>query len=128
MPRFIIIPFAVTLLTAACGPAVSSGLFSEMPLPPASGDVAIFSTRAPTCAYDEIGLIHVQRRHGFTDLQAMIDALRVRARAMGGTAVVGVGLTPKLSGSVPAENSVTVSTEAGLSGTVVRFRDNACRE
>jgi len=128
MPRFTSIPFAAALLTAACGPAVSSGHFTEMPLPPASGDVAIFSTRTPTCAYDEIGLVHVERRHGFTTLQSMIDALRVRAREMGGTAVVGVALAPKLSGNLPAENSATVSTDTGLSGTVVRFRDSACRE
>lgn len=127
MPRFNIIPCALTLFAAACGPAVSSGRFSEMPLPPASGEVAIFSTKAPACAYDEIGLIHVQRRHGFTDLQAMIDALRARAREMGGTGVVGVALAPKVSGSTTADHNVTVSTDPGLSGTVVRFRDDACR-
>ena len=127
MPRFIIIPCAVTLLTAACGPAVSSGRFSEMPLPPASGDVAIFSTKAPTCAYDEIGFIHVQRRYG-TDLQTMIDALRVRAREMGGTGIVGVALTTDVSGSASADHIVTDATATGLSGTVVRFRDSTCRE
>lgn len=122
---FLAIPLIVTL--AACGPAVSSGRFDAQPLPPTTGDVQLYSTRLPACAYDEVGLVHVRRRHGFSNLQHLVDALRERARVMGGHAVVGVALAPKVEGTVTAE-STDVSTDNGLKGVVIRFKVPGCNE
>src|SRR5688572_20593737 len=129
MPQARSLTFVLAIALGACGPAVSSGSFSEMPVPPASGDVAVFSTKVPACLYDEIGLVHVQRRHGFTGLQSMVDAMRDRAREMGGHAIVGVAFAAAVNG-VGTENGTAVSTDSanGLSGTVIRFKDDSCRQ
>jgi len=117
-------PFPALLLVlgaAACSPAVSSGKFSSQPFPPTSGEITLYSTKVPTCAYDEIGLVHVKRRHGFTDLQDLIDAMRERAREMGGNAIVGVGLAARVEGS-----SDTINLDRDVSGTVIRFQQPDC--
>ena len=117
-------PFPALLLVlgaAACSPAVSSGKFSSQPFPPTSGEITLYSTKVPTCAYDEIGLVHVKRRHGFTDLQDLIDAMRERAREMGGNAIVGVGLAARVEGS-----SDSINLDRDVSGTVIRFQQPDC--
>src|SRR5688572_21088481 len=83
MSRFTFPVLAVVVTLGACSPIVNSGRFGAMPLPPTSGDIALYSTKLPTCAYDDVGLVHVARRHGFMNLQTMMDALRERAREMG---------------------------------------------
>ena len=127
MFRFTLLAIPLTVVLTACGPAVSSGRFGEMPLPPTTGDVQLFSSKMPSCAYDEVGLVHVRRRHGFTDLQQLVDAMKERARVMGGHAVVGVALAPKVEGTISIEGA-DVSTDEGLRGTVVRFKDPSCRQ
>lgn len=127
MHRLPVPAISILIVAAACGPAVSSGRFSEQPLPPTSGDIALYSTKLPACAYDEVGLVHVERRHGFTDLQKMLDALRERAREMGGHAVVGVALAPRVKGDITSD-ATSVTTDNGVNGTVVRFKDQSCRE
>lgn len=117
-------PFPALLLVlgaTACSPAVSSGKFSSQPFPPSTGEIALYSTKVPTCAYDEIGLVHVKRRHGFTDLQDLIDAMRERAREMGGNAIVGVGLAARVEGS-----SDSINLDRDVSGTVIRFQQPDC--
>lgn len=123
MLRIQLLALSVTLMMAACGPSVSSGNFNSQPLPPTTGDIALFSTKQPTCEYDEVGLVHVKRAHGFTSMQAMIDALRERARQMGGHAVVGVSLAARVESSGEGD----VSTDRDLTGTVIRFKTSDCR-
>ncbi len=123
MPRIHLLAIPFTIMVAACGPKVSSGNFSSQPLPPTSGEITLFSTKQPTCEYDEVGLVHVKRRHGFTNMQQMIDALRERARQMGGHAVVGVSLAARVESSGEGD----VSTHRDLTGTVIRFKMSDCR-
>src|SRR5688572_3859763 len=118
-------PFPALLLVlgaAACSPAVSSGKFSSQPFPPTTGEITLYSTKLPACAYDEIGLVHVKRRHGFTDMQDLIDAMRERAQEMGGDAVVGVGLAVRVK---TGDDNIT--TDRDLAGTVVRFQQPDCK-
>jgi hypothetical protein len=114
---------AVISLVAACGPSVSSGAFSSQPLPPTTGEITLFSTKHPACEYDEIGLVNVTRAHGFNSMQSLIDALRERAREMGGHAVVGVSLAARVEGS----GEGGVNTDRDLTGTVIRFNTPDCR-
>lgn len=111
-------------ILAGCGPRVRSAQFGEQPAPREGGPpIQVLSTKLPECPYEELGLVRVEKGHGLTSLQAMLDAMRDRARRMGGDAVVGVGHISAVEGSVSAG---TVTTAGGLAGTVVRYTDAAC--
>lgn len=112
------------LLVAGCGPRVQSARFGETPAPrPATQPIQVFSTKLPECPFEELALVRVEKRHGFTSLQAMLDAMRHRAREMGGDAVVGVGHTTGVDAGVAGG---TATTTDGIAGTVIRFTDAAC--
>lgn len=114
-PRLVLLPCLVAL--TACGSKVSSGRFTEQPLAPTSGPVMLFSTKLPTCAYDEIGIVHVKRRDGFSSMQSVIDAARKRARELGGHAIVKFG---------PVTGAADEMNAPALGGTVIRFKDANC--
>jgi hypothetical protein len=111
-------------IVAGCGPRVRSARFGEQPAPREGGPpTQVFSTKLPECPYEELGLVRVEKGHGLTSMQAMLDAMRDRARRMGGDAVVGVGHISAVEGSVAAGS---VTTAGGLAGTVIRYTDSAC--
>ena len=109
----------------ACGPAVSSAVFMDVAPRTADHEIQLYSTKLPSCPYEEIGVVRARER-SFTSLQDVLAALQERAREMGGDAVVGVGQTESVSGGAVLENTVSVDSQEGLAGTVVRFTDASC--
>jgi uncharacterized protein YbjQ (UPF0145 family) len=66
----------------------------------------------------------------FDSLDEIFDAMRRRARAMGGDAIVGLSIQEQRGETVVVANgSVPVASSSGsttYSGTVVRFADPSC--
>ena len=109
------------VLLLGCSPAIDSAQFVRMAPGPSGQEIRIFSHKLPTCAYDELGRITGARRHGFQSLQEVLDAMRERAREMGGHAILGLGAVQQPSG-VDAEDDPATA----LTGTVIRFSDESC--
>ena len=86
----------------------------EMTAP--SPTVTPFSTQAPKCPYRELAIVTAYERELFGDLDAALEALKDRSRAIGADAIVGVHLV----------NRGGDSTRQGYSGTAVRFNDETC--
>lgn len=116
-----------SLLFVGCGPAVSSAVFMDVAPRAPEHEIQLYSTKLPSCPYEEVGVIRAKRR-AFASLQDVLAALKERARGMGGDAVVGVGQTQSVSGGVVVENVVSVGSQEGLAGTVIRFTDPSCAE
>lgn len=117
-------------LTAACGPSIQSARFTPGVAPPAragAGEVLVFSTRLPECAFEEIGLVTGKPRGFWTSLETVLENMRERAREMGGDAIVGLGTSEVVTGASQAGGSVSLQTADRLAGTVVRFEDADCR-
>ena len=109
---------AITLF--GCSPAVDSARFAvALPKPPGH-QILFYSTKVPTCAYEELGLVSVK---GGQSMDVMLAAAQERARQMGGDAIVSVRELPYVSG-----NAELVSTSESISGTVIRFKDQGCRQ
>jgi hypothetical protein len=117
-----LIAVAVLGPAAACAPSVHSARFVEAAPVAPDHEIRLFSTRAPTCPYDEIGLVVVRPASGFTSLQSMLDHMKQRAREMGGDAIVA--LTPQQGADAGGE----AGSRTTLSGTVVRLRGRDCGE
>jgi len=114
------------LLVAACGPAVRSAPFKTVPPRPTDHQIVLFSTKLPTCPYEELGLITAQRRHGFNSYESVLEAMKVRAREMGGDAVVALNQQQTVNGGTVVGKAVSINTDQAVSGTVIRFTESGC--
>ena len=119
--RGLVVGAAITV--SACSPVVSSARFNPAPPNPPDHSIRFYSTRLPTCAYEELGLVSAKKRLGWNSMEDLLAAAQQRAREMGGDAIVSLREVPHLTG-----NAEGVSTDESLSGTVVRFKDPGCRE
>lgn len=115
------------IAVVGCGPAIEAVPFTDTRAEPTTGEVLLFSSKVPDCAYDELGLITGHRRGFFTSLDDVLAKMRERVRAMGGHAIVGLGSSEVVTGASQIGGSVTVDTNDRLAGTVIRFRDADCR-
>jgi hypothetical protein len=61
-------------------------------------------------------------------MEDVAESVRQAARELGGDAIIGVTNAEQISGGTVIGPTVTVDTEPVLSGTVIRFRDDDCRE
>lgn len=112
------------LLNSGCGASVRVTPFSPGKYPPRPAEHAIqmFSTKAPECPYEELGLIHAEPETGLTKWQRVVDGFLARARQLGGDAII-LRHASQLRAS---EENVVVDNEV-LIGTVVRFETAACQ-
>jgi hypothetical protein len=92
--------------------------------------VRIYQAARPDCAFEEIGMVRGSPHTRFDSLDEIFDAMRSRARAMGGDAIVGLSIQEQRGETVVVANgSVPVASSSGsttYSGTVVRFADPSC--
>lgn len=128
--RCLALPLLLTL--AACAPSVQSATFGpdRLPARAAGSPVQIFQQTRPTCAVQEIGWVSAHPSDRFSSGDDLLDALRARARAMGGDAIVGLVPSDRAHGAVvaggPNAGAVAISNATGFGGTVVRFADARC--
>jgi hypothetical protein len=126
MQRSSFIPLAA-LLFAACGASVHSARFVTRDPRPPGQEVIVYSSKLPECAYEEIGVVTGSPRTGFTSMQDVLEAVRERARKLGGDAIVGLGPARHVSGASVVGETISIDSKTSLSGTVVRFTDEGCR-
>ncbi len=79
---------------------------------PENTAIELYSAHLPRCPFEEIGIVSAHRETWLVPGDAVADALRNRARELGGDAVVRVGFL----------------SAGELTGTVVRFKQDDCRE
>jgi hypothetical protein len=114
------------VLLTACGPAVRSAHFKSVPPRPTDHQIVLFSTKLPACPYEELGLITAQRRHGFNSYESVLEAMKARARRMGGDAVVALNQQQTVNGGTVIGKTVSINTGEALTGTVIRFTESGC--
>jgi hypothetical protein len=125
--------FGFVLLAAACSlaPAVQVTTLAPSPAAPKPLDypIALYHEQLPRCAFDEIALVSVRQRSPRTSADALAEEMRVNARKVGGDAVVHVASEAMVRGATRSGNdAVELDHAMTLAGTVVRFRDRACKE
>jgi hypothetical protein len=118
----------ITVATLGCSPTVSSIPFlSPAPSPQAADHpILLFNETRPACPYQEVGSVVVRQGSSDASVDKLVDALRVKAREMGGDAIIGVGQSVESGGGTVIGHSVIASNKPVVSGTVVRFSDPSC--
>jgi hypothetical protein len=111
-------------LLASCERDVRSTTFAEYPPRDPNHPILVFAHNMPECPSVEVGEV-TSRTQPTSDVR--IEAIRKRAREMGGDAVVN--LTWSDGGSEgTAEGTGTAMPGAALSATVIRFTDPDCQQ
>lgn len=118
-----IIPVVTLALVslAGCSARTQSARFVQAAPAPETQPVTFFSTRVPTCPYEELGIVRGYADTGFTKLQTVLDDMADEARRMGGHAIVGISQ----SHSADGDDGERVRGN-GLFGTVIRFTSPDC--
>ncbi len=120
------------VLAAGCSPAVQSAMFvSDTPAPrPTQSPLRIYSEARPECSLQEIGTVSGYARAPGQSPDDVANAMRARARKMGGDAIVGFATQEVVSGGVAvpagAGSVASISSNTVYKGTVVRFDDPSC--
>jgi hypothetical protein len=119
-----LIPLVAVVLVslAGCGASTQSARFIQAAPTPDTQPISYFSTRMPTCPYEELGVIQGYPYTGLTrlKLQKVLDNMTAEARRMGGHAIIGIAQTGGAGAGTEGEPAI------GLFGTVVRFASSEC--
>jgi hypothetical protein len=128
--RRLVVPTVLAGLLSACAPAVDTVRLSPVPYPPRPADfrIRMYSTERPQCPFEEIGTVRARKPNWFVSMEDVAESVRQVARELGGDAVIGVTNASQISGGTVIGSSVSVDTDPVLSGTVIRFTADDCRQ
>lgn len=128
--RALVLPL---ICVAACSPAVQSATYVPGAVPAqvsSAAGVRIYDHTRPGCAFEEIGWVGGSPRVRGNSPDDVLNAMRERARAMGGHAIIGLSSSERtdavmVTGEAPAA-TVPVASSNVFRGTVVRFTNPGC--
>ena len=109
-----------------CSPAVRSAEFVQRPPQDTAHPIRFFQQLSPECAFEELGTVTATRPNRFVSMNDLVEAIRTRARRMGGDAVMNFADTEETRGVIPSNAGPIITSDGVLSGTVIRFTDRNC--
>lgn len=118
------------VFAAACGPSVRVTQLSPAQYPPKPADTPIrmYAADRPTCPFEELATVRSRQRSKLVSMNAVTEAVRQRARELGGDAVIGVSEGSEVHGGMVVGSMVSVSSDPVVSAVIIRFKDPSCRE
>jgi hypothetical protein len=122
-------PTLLVLLTS-CAPSVQTARLSPVTYPPRPVDfrIRMYSTQRPRCPFEELATVRSRKPSIFVSMEDVAESLRRVTREMGGDAVISVRGTSEISGGTVIGGAVSVDSDPILSGTIIRFKNDECRE
>jgi hypothetical protein len=98
------------------------------PPPPADFRIRMYSTQRPRCPFEELATVRSRKPNFFVSMEDVAESIRQVARELGGDAVIAVSAGGELRGGTVIGGSVAMDTDPVLNGTVIRFKEEECRE
>lgn len=120
----------VVPMLAACVPSVDTVRLSPVRYPPRPDDfrIRMYSTQRPRCPFEEIGTVRSRKPGFWVSMEDVAESVRDVARELGGDAIIGVTNATQLNGGTVIGSTVSIDTDPVLTGTVIRFKEDDCRE
>jgi hypothetical protein len=125
---------ALLMLVTACavlsGPTVRVTKLWPEPLEPrpAGYEIRIYQEKQPRCAFDEIARLSTDQTADIHTGDALAEILRVKARELGGDAIINLASETRTAGATGTDGQVTLEKTPVWSGTVIRFKSLKCAE
>jgi hypothetical protein len=126
--RFVIAVLVVSLV--GCSPVVDTARLSPVTYPPRPADfrIRMYSTERPRCAFEELATVRSRKPNWFVSMEDVAESIRRVARELGGDAVIGVTNASQLGGGTVIGGTVSIDSDPILTGTVIRFKEDGCRD
>jgi hypothetical protein len=126
--RLVVVVLAVSL--AGCSPVVDTARLSPVTYPPRPADfrIRMYSTERPRCAFEELATVRSRKPGWFVSMEDVAESIRRVARELGGDAVIGVTNASQLGGGTVIGSTVSIDSDPILTGTVIRFKEDGCRD
>ena len=123
-------PAALVIVLAACAPSVDTARLSPVTYPPRPADfrIRMYSTERPRCPFEELATVRSRKPSIFVSMEDVAESIRQVAREVGGDAVIAVTGGSELRGGTVIGSAVSMDTDPILSGTVIRFKEDDCRD
>ena len=126
----VVIFTAMAATLSGCGPAVDAVRLTPVPYPPRPADfrIRMYSTERPRCPFEELATVRARKPSMFVSMEDVAESMRRVAREMGGDAVVSVTSGSQIGSGTIIGSTVSMDSDPVLTGTVIRFKDDDCRE
>jgi len=114
-----------------CGPVVKVTRLSQIPLQPKAKDdpISVFMSKAPRCPYEEIAIISTSEGAFAGGMETFVDAMKAKARVMGGDALLLGQLGTRTEGYVAIAPGVIGAAEGKtLTAIVIHFLNKDCTD
>jgi hypothetical protein len=120
----------VAAMLTSCAPSVDSARLSPVAYPPrpANFRIRMYSTERPRCPFEELATVRSRKPSIFVSMEDVAESIRRVAREVGGDAVIAVNTGGELRGGTVIGPTVSMETDPILSGTVIRFKQDDCRD
>ena len=127
--KFALLVF-VSACAAASGPTVRvTNVRPEQWEPrPASYDIRIYTDKEPRCEYTTIALLSTDQTRDIRTVDDLLQILRSKARELGGDAIMKLGHETSTAGIAGHDYSYTLEKTEVWSGTLIRWKSQACAE
>lgn len=128
--RPLIMSVLVAPMLIGCAPSVDTVRLSPVRYPPRPADfrIRMYSTERPRCPFEELGTVRSRKPGFWVSMEDVAESVRDVARELGGDAIIGVTSATQLNGGTVIGSTVSIDTDPVLSGTVIRFKEDDCRE
>jgi hypothetical protein len=123
-PAARLIALASLAVAVACAPRVTVtplGAERTYPATPDSVAISLYATTTPECPYDEVAAVTAEGRGLMSSEPEVLAALKAKARAVGGHAIIGYTQSKRATGAGSESYDIPVR-----SGTAIRFRSTDC--
>jgi hypothetical protein len=126
----VVLPAVVAAALASCAPSVDTARLSPATYPPRPADfrIRMYSTQRPRCPFEELATVRSRKPNFFVSMEDVAESIRQVARELGGDAVIAVTTGGELRGGTVIGGSVSMDTDPVLNGTIIRFKEEDCRE
>jgi|SRR5476649_2655056 hypothetical protein len=127
--KFALLVF-VSACAAASGPTVRvTNVRPEQWEPrPASYDIRIYTDKEPRCEYTTIAQLSTDQTRDIRTVDDLLQILRSKARELGGDAIMKLGHETSTAGLAGHDQSYTLEKTEVWSGTLIRWKSQACAE
>lgn len=125
------------VVLSACSPTVYGTAFISLPPKEPDHVIQVYEATSPACLFEEIGMLTAPLTNKFVSTEPegvtltrnvsmgkVLDAFRVKARELGGDALIAPVSPRRLEG---VNQSSSADFNDFLSGIVIRFTDPECQ-
>ena len=110
------------LALGACSPGVRATSFVSFSPRPDDHPIQVYRSTIPECQFEEVGIVSSRRESSLVSMDKVLEALRSKARELGGDAVIGM-----VEANEARNVILGVDRDTVLSGTIIRFTDQDCQ-